>query len=160
MARRVMNMCTINVFSVEDNMLTTHFDMMPDEPTDATRALLERATDARLTVQEVRVVSDDMGARIVIADDRDRHVLYDMHVQRIVPTWDYTAARGAQVVAIRVHLSNDWDHVIDVFDRCATFDARSWEHALINGRLYRRVCSSRRLGGARIYDSGDTGGTR
>jgi predicted nucleic acid-binding Zn ribbon protein len=83
MARRVMNMCTINVFSVEDNMLTTHFDMMPDEPTDATRALLERATDARLTVQEVRVVSDDMGARIVIADDRDRHVLYDMHVQRV-----------------------------------------------------------------------------
>lgn len=121
------------------------FEMVPDDATSTTHALIERACIERLSVQDVRRVSDDLGARVACIDERDRHVRYDMTIARVNAQWHMDPVR------LRVHVRNDWDDVIDVFDRCDAYDRTSWAHALINGRLYTQVARSRRVGGARIY---------
>jgi hypothetical protein len=96
-----------------------------------------------------------MGSRVSIVDERDPRVTYDTQIARIVPDVDYTAERGAQVIGLRVHVTNDWDDAVDVYDRVAPgpIDRASWDYALINGRMYRRVCRmAGHTGHARIYD--------
>lgn len=119
--------------------MKTVFNQGGEHATPETRKMIEQACETRIPVAFVHEIARDMGARVAIVDDRDRHVTYDMHIVRMLPDWDREAERGAQVIRIRVACSNDWDDDIDVYDRCAQFDPVSWDHALINGRLYRRA---------------------